>query len=160
MRGIGYARVSTDRHSGHGVSLEAQEAKIRAMATAQGATIIELIVDGGESAKDLRRPGMEQLLTLVDERKVDSVIIGKHLVQFKEEGQKAPSEKPAEKAGPVTPKLEATVVLDTRKAQEMIAANAAANPASNALTREHLGWAPGAHPGLIEDLDHSTAYAA
>lgn len=34
-----------------------------------------------------------------------------------------------------------------------------ANPASNVLTREHLGWAPGAHPGLIEDLDHSTAYA-
>ncbi len=33
-----------------------------------------------------------------------------------------------------------------------------ANPASNA--REWLGWAPGAHPGLIEDLDHSTAYAA
>jgi nucleoside-diphosphate-sugar epimerase len=28
------------------------------------------------------------------------------------------------------------------------------NPASNALTRERLGWAPGAHPGLIEDLDH------
>ena len=56
MRGIGYARVSTDRHTDHGVSLEAQEAKIRAMATAQGATIIELIVDGGESAKDLTRP--------------------------------------------------------------------------------------------------------
>ncbi len=35
-----------------------------------------------------------------------------------------------------------------------------ANPASNALTRHWLGWAPGAHPGLIEDLDHSTAYAA
>jgi nucleoside-diphosphate-sugar epimerase len=35
-----------------------------------------------------------------------------------------------------------------------------ANPASNALTREQLGWVPGAHPGLIEDLDHSTAYAA
>jgi nucleoside-diphosphate-sugar epimerase len=34
------------------------------------------------------------------------------------------------------------------------------NPASNVLTREWLGWAPGAHPGLIDDLDHSTAYAA
>ena len=34
------------------------------------------------------------------------------------------------------------------------------NPASNALTREWLGWTPGAHPSLIEDLDHSTAYAA
>ncbi len=34
------------------------------------------------------------------------------------------------------------------------------NPASSALTRERLGWAPGVHPGLIDDLDHSTAYAA
>ncbi|MBW8759188.1 MAG: SDR family oxidoreductase [Burkholderiales bacterium] len=34
------------------------------------------------------------------------------------------------------------------------------NPASSALTRERLGWAPGAHPGLLDDLDHSTAFAA
>ena len=34
------------------------------------------------------------------------------------------------------------------------------NPASSALTRARLGWAPDAHPGLIDDLDHSTAYAA
>ena len=33
------------------------------------------------------------------------------------------------------------------------------NPASSALTRARLGWNPGAHPGLIDDLDHSTAYA-
>jgi site-specific DNA recombinase len=56
MRAIGYARVSTDKQADYGVSLEAQEAKIRAMATVQGAEIVELIVDGGESAKDLKRP--------------------------------------------------------------------------------------------------------
>jgi len=33
------------------------------------------------------------------------------------------------------------------------------NPASSALTRERLGWTPSVHPGLIDDLDHSTAYA-
>src|ERR1700692_2880507 len=77
MRAIGYVRVSTDKQADHGVSLEAQEAKIRAMATVQGAEITELIVDGGESAKDLKRPGMDRLLTLVDERKVDTVIIAK-----------------------------------------------------------------------------------
>ncbi len=33
------------------------------------------------------------------------------------------------------------------------------NPASSALTRQRLGWTPGTHPGLIDDLDHSTAYA-
>ena len=77
MRVIGYVRVSTDKQADHGVSLEAQEAKIRAMAVVQGADIVELIVDGGESAKNLDRPGMERLLALVEERKVDLVIIAK-----------------------------------------------------------------------------------
>src|SRR2546429_8460258 len=77
MRAIGYVRVSTDKQADHGVSLEAQEAKIRAMAVVQGAEIVELIVDGGESAKNLDRPGMEKLLALVEERKVDTVIIAK-----------------------------------------------------------------------------------
>ncbi len=34
------------------------------------------------------------------------------------------------------------------------------NPASNAITRQQLGWAPSARPGLIEDVENSTAYAA
>ncbi len=34
------------------------------------------------------------------------------------------------------------------------------NPASSALTRQRLGWVPGTHPGLIDDVDHSTADAA
>src|ERR1700736_5132785 len=77
MRAIGYVRVSTDKQADHGVSLEAQEAKIRAMAVVQGSEIVELIVDGGESAKNLNRPGMERLLSLVDAGKVQTVIIAK-----------------------------------------------------------------------------------
>src|SRR4029078_6536905 len=46
-------------------------------AVVQGAEIVELIVDGGESAKNLDRPGMERLLALVEEGKVDAVIIAK-----------------------------------------------------------------------------------
>src|SRR5262249_58324498 len=77
MRSIGYVRVSTDKQADHGVSLEAQEAKIRAMATVQSAEIVELIVDGGESAKNLKRPGMERLLSMVDGRQIDAVIVAK-----------------------------------------------------------------------------------
>jgi len=33
-------------------------------------------------------------------------------------------------------------------------------PASSALTQERLGWHPTAQPGLIEDLDHASAFAA
>jgi site-specific DNA recombinase len=77
MKAIGYARVSTDKQADGGVSLEAQQEKIRAMAVVQGAALQDLIVDAGESAKTLDRPGMERLLALVDARKVDTVIIAK-----------------------------------------------------------------------------------
>ena len=33
-------------------------------------------------------------------------------------------------------------------------------PASSALTQQHLGWQPTQQPGLIEDIDHSTAFDA
>ena len=33
-------------------------------------------------------------------------------------------------------------------------------PASSALTQERLGWRPTTQPGLIEDLDHASAFAA
>jgi DNA invertase Pin-like site-specific DNA recombinase len=75
MKAIGYVRVSTDGQAEQGVSLEAQEAKIRAMATVQGAELFEVIVDGGESAKN--RPGLQRLLAVVDSSKVEAVIIAK-----------------------------------------------------------------------------------
>lgn len=77
MRVLGYARVSTDKQAERGVSLEAQSEKIRAMAVVHGADLLELIVDGGESAKSLQRPGIERLLALVDAKKVDAVIVAK-----------------------------------------------------------------------------------
>ena len=77
MKAIGYARVSTDKQAEHGVSLEAQAEKIRALAVVHGAELLDIIVDGGESAKSLQRPGMERLLALVDGKKVDTVIIAK-----------------------------------------------------------------------------------
>src|SRR5258706_2738957 len=77
MKTIGYVSVSTDRQAEEGVSLEAQEAKIRAMATVRGADLDEVIVDGGESAKDLNRAGVQRLLSLVNGGKIDAVIVAK-----------------------------------------------------------------------------------
>ena len=77
MVAIGYVRVSTDKQANSGVSLEAQQEKIQAMAVVQGSTLLDMIVDAGESAKTLDRPGMARLLALVDARKVDAVIIAK-----------------------------------------------------------------------------------
>jgi len=64
MKAIGYVRVSTEKQADFGVSLEAQTAKIRAMAVVQGAELVDVLVDAGESAKSLHRPGMARLLAL------------------------------------------------------------------------------------------------
>jgi len=77
MKTVGYVRVSTDKQADRGVSLEAQAEKIRAMAVVHGVELIDIIVDGGESAKSLNRPGMARLLALVDAGAVESVIIAK-----------------------------------------------------------------------------------
>jgi site-specific DNA recombinase len=77
MQVIGYVRVSTDRQAEQGFSLEAQEAKIRAMATVRGADLAEVIIDGGESAKSLNRPGLQRLLGLINAGKIDSLIVAK-----------------------------------------------------------------------------------
>jgi len=55
----------------------------------------------------------------------DQVLIGKHVVQFKDETQMP---EPAMPPKPIAT-LESTVVLDTRQAQEMLAAPPAAGPA-------------------------------
>lgn len=77
MKAIGYARVSTDKQADRGVSLEAQAEKIRAMAVVQGVTLLDIIVDAGESAKSLHRPGMACLQAMVNAGEVQTVIIAK-----------------------------------------------------------------------------------
>src|SRR5438034_2537174 len=82
-------------------------------------------------------------------RNGDRIAIGKHFVEFKDEGLKPLSTAPAAAAGPATPKLDETVVLDTKKAQEIIAAKASpvaasgplglSKPASNASAKERVG---------------------
>jgi DNA invertase Pin-like site-specific DNA recombinase len=74
---IGYVRVSTDRQAEHGVSLEAQVEKIRAMATVHDVELLDVLVDAGESAKDLDRPGMVRILEMVQSRAVGTVIVAK-----------------------------------------------------------------------------------
>jgi DNA invertase Pin-like site-specific DNA recombinase len=77
MEAIGYARVSTDKQADRGVSLDAQTEKIRAMALVHNARLIDIVVESGESAKSLNRPGMQKLLALVDSGQVQTVIISK-----------------------------------------------------------------------------------
>jgi pSer/pThr/pTyr-binding forkhead associated (FHA) protein len=55
----------------------------------------------------------------------DVILIGKHTIAFKDEWHEGPGAGAAvEKTGPALPKMEATMVLDTKKAKEMMAAAA------------------------------------
>src|ERR1035437_3523045 len=76
-KAIGYVRVSTDKQAEHGVSLEAQVEKIRAMSIVHDVELLDVIVDAGESAKDLDRPGMVRILEMVQSRAVGMVIVAK-----------------------------------------------------------------------------------
>ena len=72
---VAYVRVSTDEQAGEGVSLPAQEERLRAYGVATGHAVAEVIVDAGVSAKSLARPGMQQILNGLRSRKVGVVIV-------------------------------------------------------------------------------------
>jgi site-specific DNA recombinase len=77
MKAIGYVRVSTDQQADRGVSLQAQTERVRAMATVQGAELVHIEVDGGESAKSMKRPGLQRILAMVEAGAVQAVIVAK-----------------------------------------------------------------------------------
>jgi len=77
IRAIGYARVSTEEQAREGVSIEAQEERIRAMATAKGWNLLNIIRDPGYSGKNLNRPGAKSLIDACHQGAVDVVIVFK-----------------------------------------------------------------------------------
>jgi site-specific DNA recombinase len=74
---IGYVRVSTEEQAREGVSIEAQEGRIRALATAKGWSLVSIIKDAGYSGKNLNRPGVKGLIDVCRKAEVDVVIVYK-----------------------------------------------------------------------------------
>lgn len=74
---IGYVRVSTEEQAREGVSIGAQEERIRAMATAKGWTLGEVISDPGFSGKNLSRPGVTRLIERCQKGDISAVIVYK-----------------------------------------------------------------------------------
>lgn len=70
-----YARVSTQEQAGTGVSLEAQTAKLTAYCQLYDLEPVETIVDAGESAKSLNRPGLQRALAMLDNRQATGVVV-------------------------------------------------------------------------------------
>jgi len=77
MKAIGYIRASTQEEAKEGISLEAQENKIRKYAGLHNLSLIEVVRDEEKSGKDLNREGIQKVIALCEERKVDHLIVYK-----------------------------------------------------------------------------------
>lgn len=76
-RVVAYARVSTDMQANEGISLDAQQARMRAYAEALGLEIVAMEVDAGFSAKNLDRPALRSALAALDAGRADALLVTK-----------------------------------------------------------------------------------
>ena len=76
-RVILYCRVSTTEQSEHGISLSAQQAKLERYCALYDLEPVAVIVDGGHSAKSLRRPGIQRALAMLDSGEADGICVTK-----------------------------------------------------------------------------------
>ena len=76
-RTIAYLRVSTDKQADKGVSLDAQRAKVAAYAELYDLELCEVIVDAGESAKSLERPGLQRALAMLKKGEAEALLVVK-----------------------------------------------------------------------------------
>ncbi len=72
---VAYCRVSTEEQAAEGFSIDGQAEKLRAYATLHDLGSVTVIEDPGWSGKNIQRPGLQQLLTMVRERHVANAIV-------------------------------------------------------------------------------------
>jgi DNA invertase Pin-like site-specific DNA recombinase len=75
MNAIGYVRVSSEGQAMDGVSLDAQQARIRAWCEANGYTLAGLHIDAGLSGcRSDNRPGLQEALSLACKQKTALIV--------------------------------------------------------------------------------------
>lgn len=77
MRVLGYVRVSSEEQTASGAGLEAQRQAIVAECERRGWQLVEVIEDGGFSAKDLKRPGIQEALRVLKEGDAKALVAAK-----------------------------------------------------------------------------------
>src|SRR5215471_19737094 len=77
MRVIGYVRVSTEEQALSGASLDAQRRAIAAECKRRGWELVETIEDAGYSAKDLKRPGVQEALRALEAGEAKALVVAK-----------------------------------------------------------------------------------
>jgi len=74
MLTVAYCRVSTEEQAAEGFSIEGQGEKLRVYAELHELGEVTVIADPGKSGKNLERPGLQQLLHMVDQGHVANVL--------------------------------------------------------------------------------------
>ncbi len=74
---VAYLRVSTDGQADHGVSLDAQRAKVEAYASLYDLELVAVIEDPGASAKTLDRPGLTRALAMLEDGQAEGLLVAK-----------------------------------------------------------------------------------
>lgn len=77
MKVCGYIRVSTDEQKINGHSLEAQKSRIEDYCRLYGLELVDIVSDPGQSAKSLKRPGLQSLLSRVENGEIQGIAISK-----------------------------------------------------------------------------------
>lgn len=77
MRAVGYVRVSTDDQAREGLSLDSQRQRIANFCAAKAWTLFKIISDPGYSAKDLNRPGIQEVINMAQEKAFQVLVICK-----------------------------------------------------------------------------------
>jgi site-specific DNA recombinase len=75
MLTLGYCRVSTEEQAEDGFSVAAQADRLRMYATLKDLGDVTIITDPGYSGKDLRRPGIQQVLAAIDAGHVQHFLV-------------------------------------------------------------------------------------
>lgn len=75
MLTLAYCRVSTEEQAEEGYSIEGQSDKLRAYSLARDLGEVVVIADPGLSGKDMKRPGLQELLAAVEARHVSHVLV-------------------------------------------------------------------------------------
>jgi DNA invertase Pin-like site-specific DNA recombinase len=75
MLTLAYCRVSTEEQAEEGFSIEGQGDKLRAYSALRDLGEVVVIADPGRSGKDMKRPGLQELLAAVEAGHVSHVIV-------------------------------------------------------------------------------------
>lgn len=73
----GYCRVSTEQQAEHGLSLDAQRQQIISYCRRHDLELIEIVIDGGASGKDLDRPGFRRVIKMLESGQIYGLVIAK-----------------------------------------------------------------------------------